>query len=649
MSRLTQLASLFSLASVGFGQLSSNIIPFQVTGSLDGCSAGTEYNAGGTISVNEFQITVPKNLIVQFPVVYAPFPKLCEAGAGGYETTVTGNIINGQPVAGQVQVAARFGLEGSQGYIESLDNGVIKIKGGPKVRINDPKGAFAPQVSKEPYFIMDVENPSVISFSGFPMCIQHSGNSETCKDSNRPAGQSNFNAPDPLTMVPLKVGDFIEYSGVRSGGEILAHSVVAINVQVTTQASSTVPNYIRVEDMLVGVTDTAANVEVADIRVIGYLSSCSGALVTISAIDVDPCTGAETYRPIGNASPKQETRCKWEARIATKTPFTRDYMITTNTPVTETKNGIKAGQFVTAVGEWIFPEVDVPGTFPPPLIFNDIQGLHQGDFLDNQQFGPLAPYPGANQPAAKKQCSPSDIPSNNPSTNPTNPTTPTDTTPTTNDPSTGNPSTNPGTGTGTQVLPIAAAVQFTTAQRSAGLLTLSGSNTEAKLTNDQLNFKWTQISPASPAITLTTSDTATAGFTAPKVTTETTFSFNLTVSLKSDSTKQSQVTVPIKINPTAEDIVTIESYTWASSKSGSITVACSSNVRNGENTGMTLLLGTTSIKMSSSGGAGRWAYTATKVNRPATVQCVSDQKGKSAQRPGTQTTRRKARGLLGMF
>lgn len=35
MSRLIQLASLFLLAAVGFAQI-PNIIPFQVTGSLDG-------------------------------------------------------------------------------------------------------------------------------------------------------------------------------------------------------------------------------------------------------------------------------------------------------------------------------------------------------------------------------------------------------------------------------------------------------------------------------------------------------------------------------------------------------------------------------------------------------------------------------------
>ncbi|KAF1933194.1 uncharacterized protein M421DRAFT_415555 [Didymella exigua CBS 183.55] len=629
MSRLTQLTSLLSLASACLAQIPS-IIPFQVTGSLDGCSAGTEFNAGGTISVNEFSITVPKNLIVQFPTVYTPFPKLCSAGAGGFETTVVGNIINGRPIAGQIQVAARFGLEGSQGYISAINDGVLQIAGGPRVRINDPEGAFAPKVSQQPYFVMDTQNPSVSSFSGFPMCIQHAGNADTCKDSNRPAGQTNFDAPDPLTMVPFKVGDFIEYSGLRNNGEILAQTVTAINVQVTTKASDTVPNYIRVEDMLVGVQDTAANVEVADIRVIGFLSSCLGAVVTISAIDVDPCTGTESYRRIGSATPRQETRCKWEARIATTAPYTRDYLITTNTPVTETKNGIRAGQFVQAVGEWIFPEVDIPGTNPPPLIFNDIQGLVQGDFLDSQQFGQLSPFPGANPPAPKKQCSASDIPANNPTT-----------------PSTDNPSTSPNS---PQTLPVAAAAQFAAVQRVGALLSLAGSNTAQGLNDDALNFAWTQTAPSTPAISIANPSQATATFTAPKVTTETTFSFTLTVSLKSNATASSKIVVPVKISPTAADVVTIDTYTWESRQSGSISVSCSSNVRDGDNKKMTLLInGVSNIPMAISGGNGRWAYTARSTARPNRLQCVSDLGGKSAERTGTQTTRRRKRGVLGLF
>jgi hypothetical protein len=86
------------------------------------CSApGTEYNRGGSVRVNNFAITVPKNLIVQFPVVWAPFNELCTAGADKFETTVVGNIVNGQIIAGQISVAQRFGLEGSQGYISAIN------------------------------------------------------------------------------------------------------------------------------------------------------------------------------------------------------------------------------------------------------------------------------------------------------------------------------------------------------------------------------------------------------------------------------------------------------------------------------------------------------------------------------------------------
>jgi hypothetical protein len=511
----------------------------------------------------------------------------------------------------------------------------LQIAGGPRVRINDPEGIFAPKSTASPYFIADTENPSVSSFSGFPMCIPHAGNAETCKDSNRPAGQTTFDAPDPLSMVPFKVGDFIEYSGLRSSGEILASSVTAINVQVTTKASDTVPNYIRVEDMLVGVQDTAANVEVADVRVIGFLSSCAGDVVTISAIDVDPCTGAETYRRVGSATPRQETRCKWEARLNTVglAPYTREYLITTNTPTVKTKNGIEAGQYVQAVGEWIFPEVDVPGTNPPPLIFSDIRGLFQGDFLDDQQFGPLSPFPGAAPPSPSKQCSAGDIPANNPTT-PATPTTPT----------TGNPTTPNAPVTE----PVAAAAQFAAVQRVGALLSLAGSNTAQGLNNDQLNFKWTQTS-GTPAITLTNPNTPTASFTAPKVTTETSFVFELAVSLISDTTKTSKANVTVKVSPTAPDVVAIDTYTWESRQSGSIAVSSSSNVRDGSNKKMTLLInGVTNIPMAVSGGAGRWAYTARSTARPNTLQCVSDLSGKSAQRTGTQTTRRRRRGVLGV-
>jgi hypothetical protein len=75
------------------------------------------------------------------------------------------------------------------------------------VCINDPDGMFGPKVETAPMWVADTGSPSVTYFSGFPMCIPYSGNSEKCLSSNRGTSQS-FGAPDPLRMVPLKSGDF---------------------------------------------------------------------------------------------------------------------------------------------------------------------------------------------------------------------------------------------------------------------------------------------------------------------------------------------------------------------------------------------------------------------------------------------------------
>jgi hypothetical protein len=520
-------------------------------------------------------------------------------------------------IAGQISVAQRFGLEASQGYITAINqDGTLQISGGVKVHINDPDGLFGPKVESAPMWVADTGSPSVTSFSGFPMCIPYSGNTDKCLSSNRGTGQS-FNAPDPLRMVPLKVGDFIEYSGLRVGtNEILASDIVCISLHITTQASTDAPNYIRVEDMLVGVADTAANVEFADIKVIGFLSSCSGAVVTISAIEVDACTGLETYRQIGTATPKQETRCKWEARLDSTglAPYTREYRITTNTPVKETKDGIQAGRIIVAVSEWIFPEVDIPGTNPPPFPFTGIRDLVQGTVLNGKQYGPLSPFPGASPPAPSKTCSPGDVfdPNATPTSTPT-------------------------------VAPIASIAPITAAQRVGTTFSLAGTNTQPQLSANDLVYKWSQKSPSSPSASITNNASATATVLAPKVTTETSFVFELAISLKANASMTSRANITVTINPTINDTVTMDSYTWESKQSGSIAVACSSNVVNGDNKEMVLWMnnGAQKIKMTAS-GPGKWAYSARSTSRPSTLKGVSDLKGESALRTGTQTTARRS-------
>lgn len=207
---------------------------------------------------------------MQFPVIWAPFPKLCGAGAGGYEVSVLGNIVNNQPIAAQVFMSAGLSLRAGQGYIASIDTAAatMSLKNGPVLKLSDPNGVFAKADGSLPFFPVDDENPSVTAFSGYPMCVPRDDpNDALCPASNRPDGSTNFAPANPKAMVPFRVGDFIEYAGLPKNGVIMTYEITAINVQATTTASASVPNYIRVEDAIVGVFDDAPNVEVADLRV----------------------------------------------------------------------------------------------------------------------------------------------------------------------------------------------------------------------------------------------------------------------------------------------------------------------------------------------------------------------------------------------
>lgn len=291
-------------------------------------------------------------------------------------------------------------------------------------------------------------------------------------------------------------------------------------------------------------------------------------------------------------------------------------MIKANNPVIETKNGIQAGQYVQPVTEWIQPEVDVPGSEPPPFRFSDIRGLVQGDFLDGKQYGPLSPFPGPAPPAPSKTCSPDDIP---------------------------NPSATPS------VAPVASAAPIANVQRVGAQILLVASNTQQGIPSNQLVFSWSKTTPASPTISIQNAASPTATFVAPKVTVETSFTFEVKLSLKSDTSKSSKATVTVKVNPTADDVVTLDSYTWESRQSGTITVTCHSNVVNGDNKKMSLLLnnGGTTLTMLTGSGPGKWTYSARSTKKPTNVQCVSDLKGKSALVTQTTAKKRSNRGLLG--
>jgi hypothetical protein len=71
--------------------------------------------------VRGWSIQVPDNMIAQFPVAWVPFPQMCGAGVGGYEVSVSGNVVNGQAIAAQIGVSAQFGLYVSNSFMSHVE------------------------------------------------------------------------------------------------------------------------------------------------------------------------------------------------------------------------------------------------------------------------------------------------------------------------------------------------------------------------------------------------------------------------------------------------------------------------------------------------------------------------------------------------
>ncbi|TRX97750.1 hypothetical protein FHL15_001505 [Xylaria flabelliformis] len=390
-----QLMDLFSKA---YGQDA----PLFVQGALDGATAFDDtFNTGGTISVAGFNITVPKNMQVEFPAAYVPWKDFVQDKDSmiGYETNVIGNFINGVPIAAQILTYEFFeGL--ASGFIESIDfaDGSMQIRNGPILRINDPNAVFSVGYTEAPFFTADDESPSITSFSGFPMCIPRNTTDPLCPSTNRPFnGQGTFTAPDPLSMVPFLPGDFITWSGIKRGNEVIAFSVVAQNVQITTLQDLV---YVRTDLALLGISNFNGNTELAESRIVGYTSN-SRATVALYAMDIDPCTGAITDRIVaaiglrGGGNPQN----KFEYRADILSGYARDYRIVAEVngvPKTRTtKNGFLAGTYVQPVNVWVHGEQDVPGVPPPANDFSQLPWLTQGLGVDEDGnlWGPLDPFP----------------------------------------------------------------------------------------------------------------------------------------------------------------------------------------------------------------------------------------------------------------
>ncbi|KAI1083362.1 hypothetical protein F5B20DRAFT_529729 [Whalleya microplaca] len=376
--------------------------PLFIQGALEDATATDDtYNTGGTISINGFNMQVPKNMLVQFPAVYVPWKDFVEDKDSmiGYETNVIGNFINGQPIAAQILTYEFF--EGmSSGFIESIDfaDGSMKISNGPTLRISDPNAVFSVGFTEAPFFTADDESPSISSFSGFPMCIPRNATDPLCPATNRPfQGSGTFSVSDPLTMAPFLPGDFVTFMGIRRGDEVICFSIVAQNVEITTLQDLV---YIRVELGLVGISNFNPNVELRESRITGYTSN-PAATVAIYAMDYDPCTGAVTDRIVAaiglRGGRNEQNKFEWRSDIFSG--YSREYRIVAEingVPKTRpSKNGFLAGTYAQPVNVWVHGEQAIPGTPPPPYDFSQMPWITQGVGVDElgNLWGPLDPFP----------------------------------------------------------------------------------------------------------------------------------------------------------------------------------------------------------------------------------------------------------------
>ena len=204
----------------------------------DKCPGINEHSQfGGTAVINDVTITIPCNMIVQFPA--ATFTWANFLTAGGFdstqtpaaeltlasaapappafsfpstEITVNGNIVGGEHIAGLVFISQQT-LNAGAGFITGFDykNGALLVseraKGSGTVRlqINDPKtvpgdpsvtppvltGRYSAGQSPDTRFSVDPDNPTIHAFTGYPMCVPRKdpvkdGDDPLCPQKNRP-------------------------------------------------------------------------------------------------------------------------------------------------------------------------------------------------------------------------------------------------------------------------------------------------------------------------------------------------------------------------------------------------------------------------------------------------------------------------------
>jgi hypothetical protein len=436
--------------------------PYDMTGFIQSATVDDPADtfSGGTITINNIRMIVPRNTLLQFPATAmtwqeafalapAPYTRL-QTGlaladvprpATTYEARVVGNRVGSQHIVGLLFLAQQS-LHAGQGFITAIDyvTGEMRVGGASanpsldtRVRINDPIGRFGRAFSPDPRFTIDEGNPTIRTHNFYPMCLPRtdplSAGDPLCPQKNRPKDTTgrfltlfsmpapgSATGPDARLMAPFEVGDYIDYSGIQiadAGGPYIAAHTVVSNMTIMT-APGTQPAYVGMDVLIMGVstkagappgTEGAVRTRVEGVSTDVTLSN----IVQIMAVDVDPCSGAESERtwgfaPVDVLVALGRFRFRPSSKDETFLPGVRELRVrnTSGTVPTPTPNGLLAGEYTAPIFEFLFSEpAPAGGIAPLPANFWDLQFLAQGSgpytsrLGQSGVLGQLSPFPGA--------------------------------------------------------------------------------------------------------------------------------------------------------------------------------------------------------------------------------------------------------------